>query len=233
MKTRIAAALLTVSASLSQAAELPNYPFIHANGRAEISVASDEATLDFEIVASDANAETAAATVGTRAGEIKALAASIGIAADDVTIADPRRDVRKDGTGWDIKVGVRILVRDISVWAALVQPVLGMQNIEGLAVDFGSTQRHQLEMQLLADAVQDAKVHAEALAKGAGRKVGAVAGISYAPVKNLSTSMGFVESDFRYTRDRAPASAPRPASEYLAVQAVKLQQQVDVVYRIK
>jgi uncharacterized protein YggE len=233
MKTRIAAVALMAFASLTQAAELPAYPFIHANGRAEISMPADEATLDFEIIASDLNHEAAAGVVQARAGEIRTLAAAVGIPEADVDIANPRVDLRKDATAYDVKVTVRIVVRDVSIWAALVQPILGMANVDGLTTDFDSSKRADMEAQLLAEAVKDAQRRAQALATGAGKRLGAVAGISHDPLKNLSTALGFVEADFRYTGGRGPDRSPKPASEYLIVQGIKLQQSVDVVYRIR
>ncbi|MGZ3181596.1 MAG: SIMPL domain-containing protein [Telluria sp.] len=213
------------------AAELPQYPFIHATGTASLDVAPDLGVVDFEIIAAGA-AEESARTVAARALEVRELAESLGLDADAVQATDPRRDLRKDGVSYEVRVSVHIEVKDLSKWAALTQPLLDKPNLEGFVTGFDRSDRRQLEEQLMADAIKDARHRADVMAEGFRAKVGAVTAVSPAPLKNLSTSLGFVPVDARF----GTARGPRPNKErheFLSVAALKLVQSVDVVYRIK
>jgi uncharacterized protein YggE len=230
MKSFVVAAILALPLACD-AAELPQYPFIHATGTASVDVAPDLGVVDFEIIA-DGTAEQSAQTVAARALEVRELAESLGLDADAVQATDPRKDLRKDGVTYEVRLSVHIDVKDLSKWAALTQPLLDKPNLEGFVTGFDRSDRRQIEEQLVADAIKDARHRAEVMADGFRAKVGAVTAISPAPLKNLSTALGFVPVDFRLTSGRGPRPN-KERREYLNVVALKLQQSVDVVYRIK
>lgn len=229
--TILALLILPLAASAN---ELPTYPFVHVNGSAYVNVVPDQGSVDFELAARDAKVEPAAAQVQTRAQEIRTLAQSLGIRTSDLDIDNPRAEWTKDGNAYVVKVQVHINVRDLGKWAALVQPILAMQNVDGLMTAFDTSERTRVESELLVQALADATRKAGVIAGGVGRKLGTVAGVSPGQVKNLTLSLGLVPEDFRYHREDDPrARDAKSASEYLTVNALKFQQGVDVLYRLK
>jgi uncharacterized protein YggE len=233
MKRLSVLAMLLLSLA-ARANELPAYPFVHVSGSAYLDVVPDQGSVDFELAARDPKVEPASAVVQQRAQELRTLTESLGIAAKDVDIDNPRAEWAKDGTAYVVKVQVHINVRDLAKWAALVQPILGMQNVDGVMTAFDTSERTRIESELLVQALADAKRKAGVIAGGVGRKLGAVAGVSHGQVKNLTLSLGLVPADFRFNRDDdAGARTAKSAAEYLTVNALKFEQGVDVLYRLK
>ena len=228
-------ACLPVSALAS---DLPSYPFIHATGTAYSFIMPDLGEIDFDVSVYDPVPEVATALVQTRITEIKALLLEQGLAeaAAGIEVRDVRKEIRK-GAEQDpanpqylIKASVHINVADLSKWPAVMRPLLAMPNLDAFATTFGATQRVRLEEELVGEAVKDAQRKADAMARGFGKRAGAVAGISSDQLKNLGNAVGLVPSD-RY--QRANSRAQKNPDDMLIVTSLKMAQTVDAVFRIK
>ena len=220
------------------AGDLPAYPFIHATGTAYSFVTPDLGEIDFDVSVFDPSPEAATALVQTRITEIKALLAEQGLAeaAAGIEVRDVRKEIRK-GAEQDpanpqylIKASVHVNVGDLSKWPAVMRPLLAMPNLDAFAVTFGATQRIRIEEELMAEAVMDAQRKADSMARGFGKRVGAVAGISSDQLKNLGNAVGLVPSD-RY--NRANSRQRQNPDDMLMVTSLKMAQTVDALFRIK
>ena len=228
-------ACLPVSALASG---LPSYPFIHATGTAFSFVLPDLGEIDFDVSVFDPSPEAATLLVQTRITEVKALLVEQGLpeAAAGIEVRDVRKEIRK-GAEQDpanpqylIKASVHINVADLSKWPAVMRPLLAMPNLDAFAVTFGATERIRLEEELMVEAVKDAQRKADAMARGFGKRVGAVAGISSDQLKNLGNAVGLVPSD-RF--QRANSRQRQNPDDMLMVTVMKMGQTVDAVFRIK
>lgn len=228
-------ACLPVSALASG---LPSYPFIHATGTAFSFVLPDLGEIDFDVSVFDPSPEAATLLVQTRITEVKALLVEQGLpeAAAGIEVRDVRKEIRK-GAEQDpanpqylIKASVHINVADLSKWPAVMRPLLAMPNLDAFAVTFGATERIRLEEELMGEAVKDAQRKADAMARGFGKRVGTVAGISSDQLKNLGNAVGLVPSD-RF--QRANSRQRQNPDDMLMVTVMKMGQTVDAVFRIK
>ena len=228
-------ACLPVSALASG---LPSYPFIHATGTAFSFVLPDLGEIDFDVSVFDPSPEAATLLAQTRITEVKALLVEQGLpeAAAGIEVRDVRKEIRK-GAEQDpanpqylIKASVHINVADLSKWPAVMRPLLAMPNLDAFAVTFGATERIRLEEELMGEAVKDAQRKADAMARGFGKRVGAVAGISSDQLKNLGNAVGLVPSD-QY--NRANSRQRQNPDDMLMVTSLKMAQTVDAVFRIK
>ena len=228
-------ACLPVSALASG---LPSYPFIHATGTAFSFVLPDLGEIDFDVSVFDPSPEAATLLVQTRITEVKALLVEQGLpeAAAGIEVRDVRKEIRK-GAEQDpanpqylIKASVHINVADLSKWPAVMRPLLAMPNLDAFAVTFGATERIRLEEELMGEAVKDAQRKADAMARGFGKRVGAVAGISSDQLKNLGNAVGLVPSD-RF--QRANSRQRQNPDDMLMVTVLKMWQTVDALLRIK
>lgn len=235
----LCAACLSIAFSLPAAAgDLPGYPFIHATGTAYSFAMPDLGEIDFDVAAFDPSPEAATAIVQTRVTEIKALLVEQGLpeAAAGIEVRDVRKEIRKGAEQdpanpqYTIKASVHIDVTDLSKWAAVVRPLLNMPNLDSFAVTFGASERIRLEEELVGEAVKDAQRKADAMARGFGKRVGAVAGISSDQLKYLGNSVGLVPSD-RY--NRANKRERQNPEDMLAIVSLKMSQTVDALFRIK
>ena len=103
-------------------------------------------------------------------------------------------------------------------------------NLADSATSFDIVERDRFEADLTADALGDARRRAEIIAKGAKRKFGAITAVTPGGVKNVGAAIGLVRADFSYTRVKPSNVETR---NFLSVDALKLVQPVDVVFRLE
>ncbi|BDT60760.1 hypothetical protein MasN3_42540 [Massilia varians] len=104
-----------------------------------------------------------------------------------------------------------------------------MKDLESLVVSFNRSDRDKVEAELLQQAIGTVRLKAKDIARGIGARLGAATGVSIGPLKNLSNAMG-LSSD---ANARGGAGGRRGArTEMALVQAMRLAQSVDVIYRI-
>jgi uncharacterized protein YggE len=239
----IALMTVAVAPAAAQASPLPSYPFVHVSADASRYTTPNIGALDFVIVAPDANpanpanpADPALArtTVETRIAEVRALLQEQGIPLEDLETRDVRREAGRnaqaEATAQELRVSVHLIVRDLSKWRAVVAPLLDMPNLVDFATSFDIVERDQFEAELMADALRDARRRAEIIAKGAKRKLGAVTAVTPGGVKNVGATIGLVRADVGFTRVKASNVEAR---NFLSVDALKLVQPVDVVFKLE
>jgi len=227
-------ASLTALPVLAGASPLPAYPFVHVSADASVFRIPDIGAIDFEILAAGPDPALARTTVETRIAEVRALLQAQGVPLEDMETRDVRKEQKKDAPPespmYELRASVHINMRDLSKWEAVVAPLLDMPNLGSFGTSFDSTQREEVEAELMANALADARRRAAIIAKGARRKLGAVTAVTPAGVKNVGYSMGLVRDDFG-SRRAAGASVQR--SEFLAIEALKLMQPIDVVFKLE
>jgi uncharacterized protein YggE len=221
----------------ARAAEFPDYPFVHTSGTGFLFVVPDQGEIDFEIALVDADPEVARQGVEARIADIRRVLASTGLAASEVGIGDVRRDIRKADPAqpgvvqYNLKCGVRIAVSDLAQWKTVMGALIAMPNLDGFLISFDSSKRQQIEADLTADALKQARRRADAIAAGIGRKLGLASAVSTGNLKNVSRTIGL--SGVQSVANRSPARNETTQEELLTVVPMKLMQSVDVIYRLK
>jgi len=232
----IVTALMTVAVApaAAQASPLPSYPFVHVSADASRYTTPNIGALDFVIVAPETDPALARTTVETRIAEVRALLQEQGVPLVDLETRDvrrePGRNAQAEATAQELRVSVHLIMRDLSKWRAVVAPLLDMPNLADFATSFDIVERDQFEAELMADALRDARRRAEIIAKGAKRKLGAVTAVTPGGVKNVGATIGLVRADVGFTRVRASSVEAR---NFLSVDALKLVQPVDVVFKLE
>jgi uncharacterized protein YggE len=229
------ATALAVAAMLhaapARAADLPAYPFIHVTAAADLHVMPDTGEIDFDIVTIvtiDADLEAAWKLVHERLTASRALLAAQGVKVEDVSVQDVLRRPLKEGervTAIETRASVHATVRDLNGWTALIQSLMGLPNVESLAVAFSRSDADKIEAELVNQALGAARVKAQNIALGIGAKLGPAGGVALAPLKNLANAMGLASDAPRYPS----VSSPRDP-QLVGVQ--KFVRGVDVIYRI-
>lgn len=241
MLKQFAVAVFLAAAGLAAApilaADLPSHPFIHVNGSAEFYVMPDLGEIDIDIVSLDTDPDAAWKEVNDGLETVRALFVQHGVAMDDILVQDivrrPRKvEVLPEGQPlpMDTRVSIHLTVRDLGQWTPLLRSLLVMKNIESLAVTFNRSDRDKIEDDLLDEALGKAKLKAQKIAKGVGARLGAATGVSVGSLKNLSHAMGMASDPF--ARNVGERRASPKGSEMALVQAMRLGQSVDVIYRI-
>ena len=231
------ASLFALLPLTSTAAELPSYPFIHVSGYGSAVVMPDVGTVEFEIAAQDLDPAAALTIVEARIEEIRVLMQQLGVAPADLEMRDIRRDIKRGeqpGAPFhELRSSVKLTVRNLANWKMLVQPLLDKPNLDGFMTGFDSSERGRIEIELMGDAIKMARRKADGIAAGFGRKVGAVSGVSTGELKNLTRAMNLSPMEFNNYRGNQERRPPADRAELVALTSIKLQQPVDVIFRIK
>ena len=233
MHKLVLASLLAWLPLSAVAADLPAYPFIHVSAYGSAVMMPDVGTVEFEIAAHNADPELALKTVQERIDEIRALMQQLGLPEADLEMRDIRREMSKTEPVYELRSSVKLTVRNLANWKTLVQPLLDKPNLDGFMTGFDSSERAKVELELMGDAIRMARRKADSVAAGFGRKVGAVAGVSTSELKNLSRAMNLSPVEFNNYRGNQERPAPADRAELVTVTTIKLQQPVDVIFRIK
>jgi uncharacterized protein YggE len=208
------ATALAVAAMLhaapARAADLPAYPFIHVTAAADLHVMPDTGEIDFDIVSTDADLDSAWKLVHERLTASRALLAAQGVKVEDVSVQDVLRRPFRSRT---------------VACTALIQSLMGLPNVESLAVAFSRSDADKIEAELVNQALGAARVKAQNIAFGIGAKLGPAGGVALAPLKNLANAMGLASDAPRYPSVLSPRDP-----QLVGVQ--KFVQGVDVIYRI-
>jgi len=215
-------------AAPAHAADLPAYPFIHVTAAADLHVMPDTGEIDFEIVTTDADLDAAWKLVHERLAASRALLAEQGVKVEDISVQDVLRRPLKEGervTAIETRAAVHATVRDLNGWTALIQSLMGLPNVESLAVAFSRSDADKIEAELVSQALGAARVKAQNIARGMGAKLGPAGGVALAPLKNLANAMGLASDAPRYPSVSSPGDP-------LLVGVQKFVQGVDVIYRI-
>lgn len=233
MKRIFLAGAIAMLSVCAVAAELPAYPFIHVSGYGSAVVMPDVGTVEFEIAAQDADPAVALKVVQERIDEIRALMQQLGLPEADLEMRDIRREIKKGESVYDLRSSVKLTVRNLANWKTMVQPLLDKPNLDGFMTGFDSSEREKIEIELMGDAIKMARRKADGVAAGFGRKVGAVTGVSTSELKNLTRAMNLSPVEFNNYRGNQERRPPADRAELVTVTTIKLQQPVDVIFRIK
>lgn len=221
----------------ASAAEFPDYPFVHTSGTGFTYAAPDLGEIDFEVSVFNPDPAQARQAIEARLAQVRALLDEAGVAHDDVDIRDVRRDIRKADPNQpgvvliDLKAGVHIKVKDLSKWKALVGALIVLPDLDGFMVGFDSSRREQIETELTAQALANARRKAEAIAGGVGRKLGLANAVTTGELKNVTRAVGLGGAAPSYYRN--PVKNDPDREGLLMIVPMRLSQSVDVIFRFK
>jgi len=219
------------------ASQLPDYPFIHAEGGASIYLNPDIGEIGFEITVSDQNAEIAAQQLSKINNSVLNLLTEQNIPPSDIEIYELKKklrtvegtNVKPETTIVDLKQGIQITVRDLTKWESLIGPLLIIDNLGDFYSSFDRTDRQKIKDDLTSDAIRNAQHNGNVMAAGVGKHLGAVVGMSEGKLKDLGFSMGLTATD----RSETESQRLHSLSNFSAPAAIKFSEVVDVIFKIK
>lgn len=204
----------------------------------------DTVAITFDIVAVQADPQLAMQQVDTSIATIRALVDSLGDK-DATTEIQELRKAEKPAKGavkpdeptapaaplHEVKAAIIVTVRDMAVWRTLVTGLIGMRELESPFSTFSNTQQAQIETDLMAQALRKARLKADSMASGLGRKIDGVGAASSGNLSNLTSAIGIGPQDQQQTAKPGRMSGPLRA--HLDAPALRFSQSVDVVFRLK
>lgn len=226
---------------------LPDKPYIYVEGKAEIEKPADMVTLRFDLVARNADQAKANQEVQAKANKIFALLKERKIGENDVIAADLRSEPqyqneeessRKQGkiVGYAVTRSFAVKVRDVTIFAKLVDELLGITGTEFSGIDPGLSKEKEVQDEIFEKAVANAREQADKNLKAMGMKIDALFAIS--PVSIPQIRSRIFGSDYEARTERVivtgsyiPASGALAPSEY-RLAPVTVSQNIHVIYLI-
>ena len=184
-------ALLSFNASAS---EMPDFPFVFADGEAKTEVPPDMVIVSFSIQEFNKDSAAALAVVKERSRELINFFAEQKIEARDIVAYEiDKSTVRKrdkgyhplDILGYDVSRRVVVSLRDLTLYEKLYNKLLSLNNVGRISTSFDRSDREKIEEELVAKACQNARDRAELMAKGLGVQLGNVFAISQLDFRRL------------------------------------------------
>jgi len=183
---------------------------VTASGAGTTQAAPDTAEMSFGVTTTSPNAKSALDEASQSAEQIAAALKKQGIAGEDIQTQDVSvypQTVDQNGkqviTGYQASLSVRVKVRDISRLGEIISAAnaAGANNVSGptFTIDDPAPARAKA----IEEAVADARRSAAAMAKAAGKSVGAVLSMS-------SSDVGVVPGPMYSTSDMAGAAKNVP-----------------------
>ena len=235
--------------NLAFCADLPKFPFLIANGNAELKVKPDRMKLYFSVVEFSKNSKEAVSNVSKRGEEIVNLTRKNKIPIENVTSSNYEKSTKRaegpkyqdlEILGYEVSQTFQIEVTDIIEYQSFIDQLMSLQNVSNLRAEFDVSNRKELVGELTKMAINNAKEKATELAVGFGVKVGSVFAVSQ------DVGFGSVEATFGVSRDYAynapPDFVPPPSLDFspdstsiniFAPKTISIEKSVSVVYKLK
>lgn len=235
---------LVLSASVFAEA-IPDFPFLMADGNAEIQVKPDIAKIAFSITEFNKDSREAVAVVAKRAQTIVDLAKKLGIEQEYINSAEYNKSTKRKQNehyenleilGYEVSQYFTIEVKNISLYSPLIDQLISSQNVEDIRTVFSVSNKAEIDRDLLRQATTNAKRKASDLAEGMGVKLGQVFAVSQ------DRHFASVEAVFGiYPADGAPAFIPPPSlklsdsvsSSMFVPKSIEFSKSVSVIFKIK
>ena len=198
MKHIILIAVLGVSCAFTYGNDLPDFPFVFAEGLAKTNVAPDTALMTFDLKVFNEVSSNAVANIQEESIKIIELLASQGFHKDSIVSFElDKRAVREtDGwkdrkiTGYKITRSFELTIDDLSKYEVVANALFKMENIVDIDTEFGRKDQKNIEALILTTACANAKQNAQAMSAGFGGEVGSVFSISQQGFINISAAFG-------------------------------------------
>ena len=220
---------------------LPDFPFVIANGEAEIEVKPDEATIQLSITAFEKESDLALKTLNLTTTAVTQAVNKYAVKTDQIEATDITKSVkrRRDGQynnleilGYEVSRSLTIKLKDISKYSELMSDIIVINHVSNARASFDVSKRKDVEVKLVNMASKDANEKAKNLAKSLGSNIDSIYAISQTSNFNsLMPTFGAGGANLAF-QDRAFRSESYQTVMF-APKTIKISQGVNVVYRLK
>lgn len=178
------------------ATDLPEFPFVYAEGRAITNIAPDVAVIDLKIFCYDKSSSNASASVENRCAElIDSLNDQYGLTSANITASNLRKYVTRNKNndneqleilGYNVSRDITIEVNKIELFPNIMRMLSSTDLITSIDAGFKRSDKDSIISELTTKACQDAHNNATLLAKSSGGELGSLFAISTEGLDNLS-----------------------------------------------
>ncbi len=237
LTTNIFAVIVCLTCN-ANAADLPNFPFLHVTGTATRALPANMAELDFELTELTSNPQLSFEQLVKDSEEISSQLVALGVAAEDIQAAQIRRyispveylDTPENQQKFRLIRNFHVVVRQLDQWNSIISRLTEKTYLGNFNVAFGRNDLNLIQTELIQLAALDAKQQAQDMAAAFSVKLGAPNAISRSALSSLSSELGVTGQ----VKLQAARIENKPITRDFSVPAeLKYQQLVNVIYRLK
>ncbi|MGB0833886.1 MAG: SIMPL domain-containing protein [Psychrobium sp.] len=242
----LAAPLMAMYCMTANASNLPDFPFVLVKGEATSKVAPDMATITFELMAYEKEADKAMDVVNVRGVEVVSLLKKYDVKLPDIQSYSLDKQIRRERDrnyvsgkiiGYEVSQNFEITLRKLTDYSEVMDKLVGLENLSDVNISFDVSNRKQLLQTLVKKAANDAKMKASDLASGLGAELGSV----YAATQDSSYNkffarFGVTESSYRGRFERIAVTGSvmkSPGANMFTPETIELNKSIHVVYKLK
>jgi uncharacterized protein YggE len=189
MKKLVLLSCLAVPFSVLAEGGLPDKPYIYVEGKAEVEKTADIVTLRFDVVARGPDQAKANQDVQTKANKIFAMLNGRKVAQSDVVASDIKSEPQYEKNeeygskrgkiiGFSVTRTFAAKVRDIQIFASVVDELLATAGVEFSGVEPGLSKEHEVRNEMFEKALTNAREQAEKALKPVEMKIDSVFAVS-------------------------------------------------------
>ena len=228
--------LMLLMVSSLHASNMPDFPFVFAEGKASIEIEPDIATINFYIEEFNEKSETALDVVLKRSAEIILFFEKQKIAKESITAFEINKQAVRNRSedyeeleilGYEVRRYFTVKLKNLNNYEHFIHKLLTLKNVVRIRTEFDRVDREKIEADLVSKACKNAQTQAEIMAKGFNSKLGKVFAISKSGFKNLDAKFDIRgERHYRLSRDKNSKFMFIPST-------ITIKNSISVIYKLK
>lgn len=226
--TRVIAIIWMLSTtSLTLASTLPDFPFVSADGRAEIELPPNMAEVTFYLKAFHENPNNAITVIQQRSKELLSFFVEQQVKEEDIVAYELDKNIVRERNkdfqelkilGYEVTRRFNITLHDLQQYEIFAKKLFSLENVENINTVFERTDEETIKADLLIKAGKDAMQQAERMAKSFDVSVGPVFAISEQGFSDLGTQFGLGRNYYSSTKSKSRTMESLPdGDEFLFV----------------
>ena len=213
----------------------PSDPFLVVEGKAQIEVPPEQATIKLNVVAFEKESEVAVSTVQQQDARVLEVLEKFDVPADAITSYSLRKDIERaqqdyrdlEILGYYVSRRIEADLGDISQFGEIIAALASLENVSRVDAEFDVKNREDIEAELTRQAAKDARRKAQNMAEAMDVSLGNVHAISETEFRSDGTIYGLGQ------RFYPSIASPRPYEDTVFLPAaITIRQSLNVVFNI-
>jgi uncharacterized protein YggE len=222
------------------ASSIPDFPFVTVTGESTRKVVPDNAVINFEVVTFSKESSIANDDLNKTIQNIFTILKKSNVGTDNITSYETRKETKRarekngynnlDILGYELSQTFEIKLDNLEYYSAITAELTQTNNIKSIASHFDTTKRETIEIELITEAGEKAKLKANHIALGLGVKIDSVFAINDSGSYKMFFATFGLDSDRGITFNMPNASI---TSSMFIPKYIEISKSINVVYKLE
>ena len=231
--------LLALSSN-AYSSSIPDFPFVTVTGESTRKVAPDNAVINLEVITFAKESLIANNDLNKTVQDIFTILKQSNVGTNAITSYEIRKETKRarekngynnlDILGYELSQIFEIKLDSLEHYSAITSELIKTNNVKSIASQFDATNRETIEIALITEAGEKAKLKASQMALGLGVKIDSVFAINDSgSFKSFFATFG-LDSDRGLTFNMAQSSS---TSSMFIPKHIEISKSINVVYKLE